>query len=62
AGPDCDAQVMVWQDLAAFHTGGPVPRFVKAYARLGDELRDAAGRFAREVHTGTYPGPEHSYH
>ncbi|MGH3674103.1 MAG: 3-methyl-2-oxobutanoate hydroxymethyltransferase, partial [Pseudonocardiaceae bacterium] len=42
AGPDCDAQVMVWQDLAAFHTGGPVPRFVKAYARLGDELRDAA--------------------
>lgn len=63
AGPDCDAQVMVWQDLVAFHTaGGPVPRFVKAYAHLGDGLQDAAGRFAQEVHAGTYPGPEHSYH
>ncbi|MGH4012677.1 MAG: 3-methyl-2-oxobutanoate hydroxymethyltransferase [Pseudonocardiaceae bacterium] len=63
AGPDCDAQVMVWQDMAAFRApGGRTPKFVKAYARLGDELREAASHFAEEVRSGTYPGPEHTYH
>jgi 3-methyl-2-oxobutanoate hydroxymethyltransferase len=63
AGPDCDAQVMVWQDMAAFHpAAGPVPRFVKAYAKLGEGLREAASHFAAEVRSGAYPGPEHTYH
>ncbi|MEO7193445.1 MAG: 3-methyl-2-oxobutanoate hydroxymethyltransferase [Pseudonocardiaceae bacterium] len=63
AGPDCDAQVMVWQDMAAFHNAaGPVPRFVKTYAKLGDGLRKAAHHFAEEVRSGVYPGPEHTYH
>jgi 3-methyl-2-oxobutanoate hydroxymethyltransferase len=63
AGPDCDAQVMVWQDMAAFHpSGGAAPRFVKAYAKLGEGLRKAAGHFAEEVRSGAYPGPEHTYH
>lgn len=62
AGPDCDAQVLVWQDMAAFHApGGRAPKFVKAYANLGDGLRDAATTFAEEVRSGTYPGPEHTY-
>ncbi|MGH3829315.1 MAG: 3-methyl-2-oxobutanoate hydroxymethyltransferase [Pseudonocardiaceae bacterium] len=63
AGPDCDAQVMVWQDMAAFHpAGGSPPKFVKTYARLGDGLREAANHFAEEVRSGVYPGPEHTYH
>lgn len=63
AGPECDAQVLVWQDMAAFRVGGgPAPKFVKTYAKLGDELREAASAFAEEVHTGAYPGPEHTYH
>ncbi len=63
AGPDCDAQVLVWQDMADFRpAGGPVPRFVKTYAKLGNELREAATHFAEEVRSGTYPGPEHTYH
>jgi 3-methyl-2-oxobutanoate hydroxymethyltransferase len=62
AGPACDAQVMVWQDMAAFHSAaGPVPRFVKTYAKLGDGLREAARHFAEEVRSGAYPGPEHTY-
>lgn len=62
AGPDCDAQVLVWQDMAAFRTpGGHIPKFVKTYAGLGDELRQAASQFAEEVRSGAYPGPEHSY-
>ncbi len=63
AGPDCDAQVMVWQDMAAFHVlSGPGPKFVKTYAKLGDGLREAAGHFADEVRSGAYPAPEHTYH
>jgi len=62
AGPDCDAQVLVWQDMAAFRTpGGRTPKFVKTYAGLGDGLREAAGRFAEEVRSGVYPAPEHTY-
>ncbi|MBA2472121.1 MAG: 3-methyl-2-oxobutanoate hydroxymethyltransferase [Pseudonocardiales bacterium] len=62
AGPACDAQVMVWQDMAAFHpSAGPAPKFVKTYAKLGDGLREAANHFAADVRAGAYPGPEHTY-
>jgi 3-methyl-2-oxobutanoate hydroxymethyltransferase len=60
AGPDCDAQVLVWQDMAGLREG-PLPRFVKKYADLRTELQGAVAAFADDVRTGTYPGPEHSY-
>lgn len=62
AGPDCDAQVLVWQDMAGWRAGGRTPKFVKTYANLGDGLVEAATAFAAEVRGGAYPGPEHSYH
>jgi 3-methyl-2-oxobutanoate hydroxymethyltransferase len=62
AGPDCDAQVLVWQDMAGWRAGGRVPKFVKSYASLGEQLVAAATQFASEVKAGSYPGPEHSYH
>jgi 3-methyl-2-oxobutanoate hydroxymethyltransferase len=60
AGPHCDAQVLVWQDMAGLNAG-PKPKFVKRYADLRSVLAKAAKEFADEVHTGAYPGPEHSY-
>jgi 3-methyl-2-oxobutanoate hydroxymethyltransferase len=60
AGPDCDAQVLVWQDMAGLNNG-PKPRFVKRYADLRSVLAGAAQDFAAEVADGSYPGPEHSY-
>ena len=60
AGPDCDAQVLVWQDMAGLREG-PLPRFVKQYADVRGVLRGAVASFAEEVRTGAYPGPEHSY-
>ena len=60
AGPDCDAQVLVWQDMAGLREG-PLPRFVKQYADVRGVLRGAVAEFAADVRTGTYPGPEHSY-
>jgi 3-methyl-2-oxobutanoate hydroxymethyltransferase len=41
AGKDCDAQVLVWQDMAGLRTGR-LPRFVKQYADLHSVLRKAA--------------------
>jgi 3-methyl-2-oxobutanoate hydroxymethyltransferase len=61
AGPDCDAQVLVWQDMAGLRSGKPA-KFVKEYAQVGDVLRDAAGRFADEVRGGVYPSADHEYH
>ena len=60
AGPDCDAQVLVWQDMAGLNRGH-TPRFVKRYAQLGDVLLSAARTFGAEVRGGVYPDHEHSY-
>ncbi|WP_030515348.1 3-methyl-2-oxobutanoate hydroxymethyltransferase [Nocardia sp. NRRL WC-3656] len=60
AGSDCDAQVLVWQDMAGY-TSGKTAKFVKRFGRVGDELRSAAAEYAQEVAQGTYPGPEHSF-
>ncbi|MCI0688802.1 MAG: 3-methyl-2-oxobutanoate hydroxymethyltransferase [Sporichthyaceae bacterium] len=61
AGPGCDAQVLVWQDMAGL-TPPPGPKFVKRYADLRGLLAEAAQSFATEVADGSYPAPEHSYH
>jgi 3-methyl-2-oxobutanoate hydroxymethyltransferase len=60
AGPDCDAQVLVWQDMAGMNRGR-TPRFVKRYAALGDTLLAAAREFGAEVRDGVFPDPDHSY-
>jgi 3-methyl-2-oxobutanoate hydroxymethyltransferase len=60
AGVDCDAQVLVWPDMAGLN-GGRVPKFVKKYADLRSELLRATREFADEVHSGVFPGPEHSF-
>ena len=60
AGADCDAQVLVWPDMAGLN-GGRVPRFVKKYADLRGELLRAAQEYATEVRDGVFPGHEHSF-
>ncbi|RSN50233.1 3-methyl-2-oxobutanoate hydroxymethyltransferase [Amycolatopsis sp. WAC 04197] len=61
AGPDCDAQVLVWQDMAGLRRG-KTPRFVKKYADLAGVLAEAASAFAEDVRRGEFPAPEHSFH
>ncbi|HLS79250.1 MAG TPA: 3-methyl-2-oxobutanoate hydroxymethyltransferase [Nocardia sp.] len=60
AGPDCDAQVLVWQDMAGY-TSGKTAKFVKRFGNIGDELRSAAAAYAAEVRAGTFPAAEHSF-
>src|SRR3984893_13648977 len=56
AGPHCDAQIMVWQDMAGLTTGR-LPRFVKRYADVRGTLLDAAHRYVTEVARQPYPPP-----
>lgn len=60
AGPDCDAQVLVWQDFAGLRTG-KLPRFVKQYADLRSSLLAAAATYRDEVSSGTFPAVENSF-
>ena len=60
AGPDTDAQVLVWQDMAGLTPGKPA-KFVKQYADLRSVLTGAVQTWADEVVNGQYPGPEHQY-
>jgi 3-methyl-2-oxobutanoate hydroxymethyltransferase len=60
AGPECDAQVLVWTDMAGMR-GGKAPRFVKRYADLRSALGRAAREYAEEVAKGTFPDAEHSF-
>ncbi|MFC8044417.1 3-methyl-2-oxobutanoate hydroxymethyltransferase [Nocardia sp. NPDC057353] len=60
AGAECDAQVLVWQDMAGY-TSGKTAKFVKRFGAVGDALRDAAAGYADEVRRGTFPAPEHTF-
>ena len=59
AGPNCDAQVLVWQDMAGLSPR--TPKFVRKYADMASVLHEAASAYARDVVSGTFPGPAESY-
>lgn len=60
AGPNCDAQVLVWQDMAGL-TSGRTAKFVKRFGAVGEELHRAATQYAQEVATGAFPAEEQSF-
>lgn len=61
AGAGCDAQVLVWTDMAGM-TAGKVPRFAKQYADVRGVLGDAARAYAADVVSGAFPTEGHSFH
>lgn len=60
AGNGCDAQVLVWQDMAGLRTGR-LPRFVKQYADMRSILLKAAQDYMSDVEDSRFPGPEHTF-
>ena len=60
AGPGCDAQILVWQDMAGLTTGH-LPRFVKPYGNMRADLLAAARQYVSDVAAGRYPDQAHSY-
>lgn len=60
AGPDCDGQVLVIDDMLGMFTAFR-PKFVKRYAELGQDADKAIEAYATEVRARSFPGPEHSF-
>jgi 3-methyl-2-oxobutanoate hydroxymethyltransferase len=61
AGPHCDGQVLVYHDVLGIEDR-VLPKFVRRYANLKDDGVAALQRFAADVRTGAFPGPEETYH
>lgn len=60
AGPHCDGQVLVVNDLLGM-SDEFTPKFVKRYAELGQHMSDAFESFVADVKAGAYPDLDHSY-
>jgi len=60
AGPDCDAQVLVWQDMLGLRRGR-MQRFVKQYTNLAKIIGDAAAAYVDEVRMGIFPDEQHTF-
>ena len=60
AGPNCDGQVLVINDMLGL-TSGYVPSFVKAYANIKDIVSNATIEWCEEVRDGTFPDDAHSF-
>jgi 3-methyl-2-oxobutanoate hydroxymethyltransferase len=60
AGASCDGQVLVWHDMLGMYSGA-VPRFVKRYADIAEEIGDALAAYAQDVRTGAFPEEQHTY-
>lgn len=55
----CDGQVLVTEDMLGMFER--VPRFVKRYHEVADEIADAAGRYAADVRSRAFPTAEQTY-
>ena len=60
AGAGCDGQVLVYHDLLGFEER-IAPRFVRRYAELGVEAREALATYAADVRAGHFPAADESY-
>lgn len=60
AGPDCDGQVLVIQDMIGmFKTF--TPKFVKKFANVGESIEAAVAAYIQEINSGAFPGSEHVF-
>lgn len=60
AGSATTGQVLVWQDAMGLREG-KLPRFVKQFAHLAEELKAGTEAYIREVKNGSFPAPEHTF-
>jgi len=61
AGPDCDGQVLVINDLLGYGTER-TPKFVRQYANLSAEITRAVSAYCDDVRSGAFPSDAESYH
>lgn len=62
AGPSCDGQVLVFHDVLGMYDGH-TPKFVRRYANIADEMKEALTRYLDDVRQGRFPDEEReSFH
>ncbi|MDF2660177.1 MAG: 3-methyl-2-oxobutanoate hydroxymethyltransferase [Paenibacillus sp.] len=62
AGVHCDGQVLVFHDLLQYASPVFPKKFVKAYANIGDAIRNGIAQYVQEVKSRSFPAQEHSFH
>jgi 3-methyl-2-oxobutanoate hydroxymethyltransferase len=60
AGPAADGQVLVFHDLLGIGDGH-LPRFVKRYAAVNEEMVAGVSEYATDVRARRFPSDEHTY-
>ncbi len=60
AGVHCDGQVLVVNDMLGMYDR-MTPKFVKKYANLNLEIKNAVKRYIEDVKTSAFPDDEHSF-
>jgi len=60
ASVSCDGQILVTEDMLGL-SGSRVPKFVKRYANLENEMRQAVERYADEVRSSKFPELQHCF-
>ena len=60
AGPYCDGQVLVINDILGMYKGH-IPKFVKKFANLEPLIMEALQSYKQEVEEGVFPAPEHGF-
>jgi len=60
AGPYCDGQVLVFNDMLAI-PDRKTTKFVKTFAQAGKLMRRGVRQYVKEVKSVEYPGTEHSF-
>jgi len=60
AGPDCDGQVLVYQDMLGLYDAIK-PKFVKTYLNLGEQIAAAVDQYIEEVKCGAFPDETHTF-
>lgn len=61
AGPHCDGQVLVVNDMLGLSPGSMVPSFVKKYADLEKSVTRSIRDYIKDVQAGRFPTKRHSY-
>lgn len=61
AGIHCDGQVLVTHDILGLYEAFK-PKFVKRYAEIGNEMKNAFEKYAEEVREAKFPNDKESFH
>lgn len=60
AGHGCDGQVLVYQDMLSIYDGVS-SKFVKSFAPMGDQMKQAFADYCQEVKQQQFPAPIHEF-